>query len=383
VTPTSKANNLTTAKPRKYKVVRVIKRKKKPLAANSSARSPPPSSTPITPIAGTLKNTPTASSSSAAATTAASAPATTVGHASRRKVLKNGLHKSQSSVAPTRIHHSPVQTTKTDLAGIQLSANKQGLNFDQTNKTKTSIRASVTTGSMLPPQPTQSSMVAVASPPPVAPSSSVASNITAQSVSSIAASTPQNGTPLMSVLTTAAPALTSTPPSAIQVQATSGPIKINSTVPADRHSLTILKNVSFNQPGSRIIQRADASGLTTTLLASNGSSISPPPLTKEVIEWLSKERLKGSERSIELQNEVQTRRHDLMMQRQVGAARQMRLANRLSGLLARELVDNELDERRVESDLNRHDQLRKQLAPRRELLWRRFNDIHQALALIR
>lgn len=165
---------------------------------------------------------------------------------------------------------------------------------------------------------------------------------------------------------------------------TIGPNQVGATIPTRYRTLTILKDVSYAQPGSRrIIQRADSSGLTTTTLASNGTDLEPPPLSKEVIEWLSRERLLESDSSIELQRELQTKRVDMMMQRQVGAARQMRLANRLSGLLARQMANNELDEERIEVDLRRHDHLRRQMKPRQRLLWQRFNDIQQAVSLIR
>lgn len=106
-------------------------------------------------------------------------------------------------------------------------------------------------------------------------------------------------------------------------------------------------------------------------------------MSKEIIEWLSRERLQSGERSIELQNELQAKRHDMMMQRQINAARQMRLANRLSGLLTREMANSGLEEQRVELELDRHDHLRRPMMPRHELLWRRFNDIQQAMRFFR
>lgn len=71
-----------------------------------------------------------------------------------------------------------------------------------------------------------------------------------------------------------------------------------------------------------------------------------------------------------------------MIQRQMSAAKQMRMASRLGGLLAREMFDGDLDERRFDLETSRHEHLRKQL-PRRDMLWRRFEDIQHAFVGLR
>lgn len=150
-------------------------------------------------------------------------------------------------------------------------------------------------------------------------------------------------------VTTAVPTLAPTVQPTIRMTQTIGPIQVNATVPRN-HSMVMSRYISFKETGGHIINRGDSSGLVTTTKDDPG--LKPPPISKEVIEWLSKERMSRSQESMEAQNEIQSQRHSLMMQRQINAARQMRIAGRLSGLLTREILGNDLNDRRLESQVS-------------------------------
>ena len=368
--------NSTTTKPRKHKVLRLIKKKKKkPIISNHSSAL----------TASTLHSTVPSLNRT---------KISSVVQASRRKPPKPTSNKSKivSSLKITDSRYSNVsiinhpelyregtgpgttmidsaRTTVTDPSSIK----KEKLSSSISMSVAASQQAAPTRISSRPRSSMLSGSTQALSLLPTTFAPMISNN------SSSRQSTVKDSAEKMRNTSTEEPSIAP----AILIPSASAPIDLNSTLSVKQHSFTSLKGVSLAQPGSRIIQKADSSGLIVTSLASNGSSLSPPPLTKEVIEWLSHERIDNSERSLELQNALQSRRHDMMMQRQHGAAKQMRLANRLSSLLARQMADNGLNEQKIESDFNRHDHTRSRMVDRRDLFWNRVNDIQQAIAFIR
>lgn len=91
--------------------------------------------------------------------------------------------------------------------------------------------------------------------------------------------------------------------------------------------------------------------------ATNGSTtvanLEPPPISREVIEWLSRQRLKSHEHNLELLNGVGGQRRELMLQRQANAVRQMRLADRVGVALVRGSLDSDLADRLFNSEQRR------------------------------
>lgn len=130
-------------------------------------------------------------------------------------------------------------------------------------------------------------------------------------------------------------------------------------------SLSVSRNVIFNQPKSGIVHRGDSSGIVSS--SREPADVTAPPISKEVIEWMSRERISKGEANLNLHKEIESHRFDMMMQRQENAARQMRLANRLGGSMLRETLNNDLTERLFDSELRRQDDIRRQFKDRDKL----------------
>lgn len=126
--------------------------------------------------------------------------------------------------------------------------------------------------------------------------------------------------------------------------------------------------------GNGILSKINRSNITA---ATTNTTI--PPINREILSCVSKERLAKSGLNMDLQKEIESHRFDSMLQRQRSAARQMRLANQISGNLMRENYDSELSDRLVESGFKRHDELRRQSKFREELR-NRFNQLRMTFS---
>lgn len=115
-------------------------------------------------------------------------------------------------------------------------------------------------------------------------------------------------------------------------------------------SLSVSHNVLLDQPNSRIVNRADASGLVST--SKDDINLKPPAISKDVIEWLSRERLSKNQMNMDLHQEIEQQRLELMLQRQISAARQLRLKNRLEGVIMRATIDGDTSERLLQSEVS-------------------------------
>lgn len=101
----------------------------------------------------------------------------------------------------------------------------------------------------------------------------------------------------------------------------------------------------------KVVNRADASGLVSGTKAED-AGVRPPALSKELMEWLARGRIRERTESMEEQNELQKSRYEMMSLRQSGFSKQVQLANRLSGSVMRDMADNESSELRIESDVS-------------------------------
>lgn len=140
-----------------------------------------------------------------------------------------------------------------------------------------------------------------------------------------------------------------TPVPAINSTAGSGGL-LDGVAASQPQSVTVTHNLLLSQPNSRIVHRADASGLVST--SKDDDSIKPPPISKEVIEWLSHERLNKNQANIELHKEIESQRFELMLQRQVNAARQMRLASRMEASLMRDQTADDFSDQVFQSEVS-------------------------------
>lgn len=124
----------------------------------------------------------------------------------------------------------------------------------------------------------------------------------------------------------------------------------SASVSRDVHS------INTKVPNGHVVNRADASGLVTTSQSTDNSSdeVKPPPsVSKEVLEWVSRERLAESRFNVGLQGSIENKRYNIMLQRQANALRQLRLANRLGmAALSRETFDSDRADRLFESQVS-------------------------------
>jgi len=116
-------------------------------------------------------------------------------------------------------------------------------------------------------------------------------------------------------------------------------------------SVTVSHNVLFSDADGRVVNQADATGLLVTT-TSDTVYAKPPAVSKDIIESSARERIEKSEISVNLHKEVDMERHEMMLARQLGAARHLRRANRLSGTLLRETLDQDLSERFFNSEVS-------------------------------
>lgn len=168
----------------------------------------------------------------------------------------------------------------------------------------------------------------------------------------------------------------------VQPQApTSQPVPSYGSHVGEQKTLNVMRDVRFSRPAATIVHLADPSGLTTTTsstaLTADGAKLTPPKLTKEIIEWLASQRLRDHELMMGVQSDVRSQRLNSMLLRQRNAARQVRLANKLNGMLAREILDDSLSGEQVETNIRRHETLNRKQRPN---LWGRLNEVQQLLA---
>lgn len=289
----SNAINSTT-KPHKYKVVRVIKRKKKPSIVD-----------PIKAHEHSASASSAAASSSAlhydARPPVAPKPAAFgAAHSKHAETVASAPSSRSSAIAP--------ETVKPSQTMAPFPGNQQTPTADQRAAAAVDARPAV------------SGAVSSAAPVPE--------------------------------LTTRAPTMPALPVNSI--------IGTDATTPNDNlihldsskqpQSLSVSHNVLLSQPNSRIINKADSSGLVST--SRDNGDIKPPLISKDVIEWLAHERLNKNQINIDLHKEIESQRYELMLQRQFSAARQIRLANRLNRILIRDTIDQDQSEQLLDSDVS-------------------------------
>lgn len=135
-------------------------------------------------------------------------------------------------------------------------------------------------------------------------------------------------------------------------------------------SLNVVRDLTFSSPQGRIINRDDANGIVTS--SREIYDLTPPPLTKDIMEMLSKERIESNGRNIQLQNNIQAERQDVMHLRQLDASRHLRLANRMGSVLIRDQIGDDYVHRLFESEVSCH-----------EILFEQVSLINLSLTLIR
>lgn len=119
-------------------------------------------------------------------------------------------------------------------------------------------------------------------------------------------------------------------------------------------SFSTMYNVNF-QKGGKIIHKADSSGLqTTTKTLDELADLSgtPPPMSKDVIEWMARERLARKNSDLEWRRDLQAMRKDLMNNRETGANRHLRLATLRDASMMREFYNFDLNERLIDSEVS-------------------------------
>lgn len=129
--------------------------------------------------------------------------------------------------------------------------------------------------------------------------------------------------------------------------------------------------------GNGILSENNRLNITAAAAAATNTTI--PPINREILGCVTKERLAESGLNMDLQKEIESYRVDLMFQRQRSAARQMRLASQVSGNLMRENYNSELSDRLVESELKRQGETRRQSKFREELR-NRFNQLRMTFS---
>lgn len=136
----------------------------------------------------------------------------------------------------------------------------------------------------------------------------------------------------------------------LAVKAASEELSKDGSPSSESRTLTVSRDVVF--------------GNTTN---DNGKNINGSKINKEIIECLTRERMAKSGLNLDSQLEIESQRFDMMLQRQLNAARQIRMASRVSGSMMRETYDNEVTDRLAESELKRQDELRRQSKFREQL----------------
>lgn len=118
----------------------------------------------------------------------------------------------------------------------------------------------------------------------------------------------------------------------------------------------VLRGLSF-QPGGRIVNVADASGLLMAGDVAVGSKAKAPiasatgALSRQAIEWIARERLERSRGNLSARKELDRSRHQLVLERQLVAGR--RIAGRLGAAALREALDSDLAGRLVNFEVSR------------------------------
>ena len=100
-----------------------------------------------------------------------------------------------------------------------------------------------------------------------------------------------------------------------------------------------------------VVNKADSTGLVSATKAKD-SGAKPPPITKEVIEWLAKGRIHDRDQTASMQNELQKSRYELMSIRQSGLSKQIDVAKRLGDSMMRDFADTEPSRSRIEYDVS-------------------------------
>lgn len=168
------------------------------------------------------------------------------------------------------------------------------------------------------------------------------------------------------------------------------PAKTNQETPLDKALSLAVEAASEaiskdGSPSSKTlsVSRDVRFGNHTNLTSGSRVNISGSKINKELVECLTKERIAKSGLNLDSQMEFESQRFDMMLQRQQNAARQIRLANRVSESIMRENYDNEVTDRLAESELKRRGVFKRQSKFREQLQERlgqfrmRFSDLRK------